>query len=112
MVGLDVISEPPVEFERDTPFGHIESEFTESSVIVLPAAIFLFEVAVTEFLDSFFQRHFTRGDLCSLERGAVKRDRRRWKVHPLVTGKCADIFDLALIAFTVKIHMNRGNARG
>ena len=50
---MDVVGETSVEVEIDPSFRDIEGEFTEGAVIVFPAAMFLFEVAITKLLDGF-----------------------------------------------------------
>jgi hypothetical protein len=64
---MRVIDEPPVEIERDPSLRNIEGEFTEGAVIVFPAAVFLFEVAVAKLLDGFAKGDFVSGGFLASE---------------------------------------------
>ena len=53
----------------------IEGELALAAVSVLPATMFLLQIAVAELLNSLRERHFTDGDVVRPPLGARERDR-------------------------------------
>src|SRR5882724_10730111 len=97
MVGVAVVGEPRIEIERDPPFRQIEGEFPESTIIVFPTAMFLFEVSVAKLLDRFAQRHLMGAELLASECRSLERDARCREFHLLIPGQRSDEFDLAAV---------------
>src|SRR5580658_7699884 len=97
-----VVCEAPVEFERDPPFRDMECEFAESTVVVFPPAIFLFEIAVAKLFNGLLERHIPPVEFLASLLGAQECHGGRRKLHGFVAGQSRYVFDLSAIAFAVE----------
>jgi len=109
---MDVVGETPVEVEVDPPFRDMEGEFTEGALVVFPAGIFLFEVALAELLDSRAEGHFLDCELLASRLGAAERYPGLREIGRFVTGLRGGAVDLAAIAFAVEANANVRDTRG
>ena len=71
----------PVEVERDPPLRDMEGEFAKGAIVIFPAAVFLFEIAVAKLFDGLAQRRLVGSEFVASRLGLIEGHGRCREFH-------------------------------
>lgn len=103
------IAEPHIECEFYGAGLHVELEFAERAVVVLPAALLLFEEVVAKGLNGLSQRliEFRQGVVPKIGAEQTHRGVGEWAFYAM--RPTDDVLDLATVALTIKADVDAGD---